>query len=89
MVLGEDKTRIFATESDIIRQNIVVLKIEKRFLVRGNYSIHTFIHKPQTEAVDNAEDVCGFTVIDNGSPLNIHGEYDYGKVFGNAEWQYA
>jgi lipopolysaccharide transport system ATP-binding protein len=86
MVLSEDKSRVFAAESDIVCENRITLKIKKNFLVRGNYSIHTFIHKPQTEAIDTVEDVCAFTITDNGSPLNIHGAYDYGKVFGRHEW---
>ncbi|RYX80130.1 hypothetical protein EON73_05715, partial [bacterium] len=67
MVLSEDKSRVFAAESEIIKSDIVRLKIQKEFLVRGNYSLHTFIHKPQTEAIDNVEDVCGFSIVDNGS----------------------
>lgn len=86
MVLTEDKTRIFAAESDIVNESLIRLKIEKNFLVRGNYSIHTFIHKPQAEAIDTVEDVCTFTIIDNGSPLNIHGTYNYGRVFGRHRW---
>ncbi len=86
MILSEDKSRVFAAESNIICENRITLKIEKNFLVRGNYSIHTFINKPRTESIDIAEDVCAFTITDNGSPLNIHGTYDYGKVFGRHEW---
>jgi lipopolysaccharide transport system ATP-binding protein len=88
MVLDQMKNRIFAAESEIIRTNHIRLKISKEFLVRGSYSLHTFIHKPKTEQVDRAEDVCQFTIVDNGSYLNIHGEYDYGKVFGKARWFY-
>jgi lipopolysaccharide transport system ATP-binding protein len=86
MVLDEDKNRVFSAESGIIRNDNVILRIEKDFLVRGSYSIHTFIHKPQTEAIDEAEDVCNFNVTDNGSPLNIHGSYNYGRVFGKFVW---
>lgn len=87
MVLGEDKSRVFSTESDAVKSEVIRLKIERNFLVRGNYSIHAFIHKPQTEAIDTVEDACGFSITDNGSPLNIHGSYDYGKVFGKTFWE--
>lgn len=88
MVLDNTKARVFAAESKVVNSSRLKLKINKSFLVRGSYSIHTFIHKPRTQQVAVAEDICSFTVIDNGSFLNIHGEYDYGKVFGSTEWIY-
>ncbi len=81
MVLDSNKARIFSSESKIISSEKVQLIIEPDFLVRGSYSIHAFIHKPRTEQVDVAEDVCNFKVIDNGSGLLIHGDYDYGNLF--------
>lgn len=87
MVLDENKNRIFASESGILREDKILLRIEKNFLTRGQYSIHCFIHKPQTEQTDAVTDACNFSVIDNGSPFNIHSNYDYGKVFGRCEWQ--
>ncbi|MEJ6981968.1 polysaccharide ABC transporter ATP-binding protein [Pedobacter sp. P351] len=89
MVLDSNKTRIFSAESQIIRSKTVQLVIEAQFLVRGSYSIHTFIHKPRTEQIDVAEDVCNFKVVDNGSPLLIHGDYDYGSIFGKVDWRYS
>ena len=87
IILDETKNRIFAAESKIVDTEKVKLFIEPDFLVRGNYSIYTFIHKSQTEQIDAAEDVCDFRVNDNGSFLNIHGDYDYGKVFGRTTWK--
>lgn len=86
IVLDYAKNRIFAAESEIVTSSSLKLIINQKFLVRGNYSIHTFIHKPRTEQIDVAEDVCFFSVVDNGSLFNIHGEYDYGRVFGNVKW---
>ena len=86
IIIDQFKNRVFSTESEIIYAGAIQLKIEACFLVRGTYSIHTFLHKPQTEQIDIAEDICSFTVIDNGSLFNIHGDYDYGKVFGRTEW---
>lgn len=87
MVLDENKTRVFSSESQVITSTRLRLIIEANFLVRGSYSIHTFIHKPAIEQIDVAEDVCDFQVMDNGSPLFIHGDYDYGKVFGRSKWK--
>lgn len=86
MVLDQQKNRIFATESPIIRSQSISVKIGEKTLVRGTYSIHVFIHKPLTEQLDVAEDVCTFTVFDNGSEHSIHGDYDYGRVFANVNW---
>lgn len=88
IVIDHLKNRVFSAESKVVRTENVKLKINPNFLVRGNYSLHTFIHKPKTEQIDVAEDVCSFSIIDNGSPFNIHGSYDYGRVFGNIEWVY-
>jgi len=85
-VLDENKVRVFSTESQKIASEKLLLIIDSNFLVRGSYSIQTFIHKPRIEQVDLADDVCNFNVIDNGSELFIHGEYDYGKVFGKSVW---
>lgn len=88
MVMDNHKRRIFSSESKIITSEKIQLVIEPNFLVRGSYTIHTFIHKPRTEQIDVAEDVCNFSVVDNGSSLLIHGEYDYGNIFGKASWNY-
>jgi len=89
MILDEVKNRVCAMESAVVNKEHIKMLIEPSFLVRGNYSIHTFIHKARTEQLDAVEDVCSFNVIDNGSALNIHGQYDYGKVFGKASWEYS
>ena len=88
-VIDHLKNRVFSAESGIVSSTAVHLKIEACSLVRGNYSLHTFVHKPRTEQVDAAEDICGFAVIDNGSPFSIHGDYDYGRVFGRVDWRYG
>ena len=72
-------------ESD--ESETMTLSIEPNTLVRGNYSIHAFINQPKVAQLDVAEDVCKFTVIDPGSYLSKHGEYDYGSVFGRYIWE--
>jgi lipopolysaccharide transport system ATP-binding protein len=85
-ILGDDKTRITAAESEIIRKERMILKIDAGFLVRGHYSIQAYVNKAQTEYIDKVDDECAFEVLDNGSPLNVHGRYDYGKVFSPSHW---
>jgi lipopolysaccharide transport system ATP-binding protein len=87
MVLDKYKKRVFASESSVIKSKITVAEIESDFLVRGDYSIQAFIHKPQIAQIDAVEDVCNFTILDVGSPLSIHGDYDYGSVFGKVKWR--
>lgn len=85
MILDNKQNRIFAAESCFISESMT-LKIHSNFLVRGDYSIHTFIHIPRVKQEDVAENVCHFTIIDNGSQFLKHGGYNYGSVFGNYEW---
>ncbi len=87
-ILDSSKNRVFSAESNSIRTEKLSLKICKELLVRGKYSLHTFIHKPRIEQIDVAEDVCSFIIYDNASQFNIHGDYDYGRVFGRTEWIY-
>ena len=87
MVLDEYKNRIFAAESDIIKSSKVTLSIAPKSLVRGKYSIHTFIHIPGKIQIDEVEDVCPFKVTDKTSFLHKHSDYDYGSVFADVTWK--
>lgn len=84
-VLDKKSNRVFSSESKGIKSEMI-LEIRPEFLVRGNYSIHTFIHIPRIKQEDAVENVCPFTIIDNGSDLLKHGGYDYGNVFGATKW---
>lgn len=86
-VIVKDKydSPVFSAEHKI-ESEIITLKLEKRFLTRGRYQIHTFIHIPKVEQIDVAKDICGFTITDATSHLSIHGNYEYGNVFGNYKW---
>jgi lipopolysaccharide transport system ATP-binding protein len=77
---------VFSAEKKI-DNNVLYLHLNSRFLTRGNYSMHTFIHIPKVHQIDVAMDVCSFSVIDTSSKFVIHGEYDYGNVFGNYNWK--
>jgi len=85
MILDARKNRIFACESKTLTKEMY-LSISPNTLVRGTYSIHTFINEPKIQRHDVAEDVCKFVVIDSSSYLSKHGSYDYGSVFVKHTW---
>lgn len=85
IVIDKYGSPVFSAERSI-NKDIMVLKLEKMFLTRGQYSLRTFIHIPKVEQIDVANDICGFNVSDATSPLSIHGSYEYGNVFGNYKW---
>jgi lipopolysaccharide transport system ATP-binding protein len=85
IIQDENHKRIFAAESEGIAENMK-LRINPHFLVRGDYSIHTFIHVPRIIQEDVVENTCNFSIIDNWSKFQIHGGYDYGSVFGSYKW---
>lgn len=86
-ILDQFKRRVCSAESDKITPKMK-LTIDPDFLVRGDYSIHTFIHKPHVEQIHALNDVCEFSVLDNGSKIGVHGNYDYGSVFLKNNWHY-
>jgi lipopolysaccharide transport system ATP-binding protein len=79
------ETPVFSAEIKITEE-LVFLKIEKKFLTRGSYLIHSFIHIPQVTQLEVAYNVCQFSIEDHSSSLTIHGDYNYGNVFGKYEW---
>jgi lipopolysaccharide transport system ATP-binding protein len=85
IILDSNLKRVFSAESKDINENML-LKIKPKFLVRGDYSLHTFIHIPAFKQEDVVENVCSFEIIDNGSHFLKHKNFDYGSVFGKYEW---
>lgn len=77
---------VFSAEKKI-DNNVLYLHLNSRFLTRGSYTIHTFIHIPKVHQIDVAMEVCSFSIIDTSSKFVIHGDYDYGNVFGNYSWE--
>ena len=86
LVLDSKKRKIFAAETPLVKKNNRLI-IEPSFLVRGDYSIHTFINVPMIEQVDVVAECCPFTVIDNGSLMAKHSIYDYGCILGRYVWE--
>ena len=85
MILNQEKSPVCAFESESVDDEMV-LKIEPGFLVRGRYSIHTFLHTPRTAQFDVVYDQVAFEVADHSSSFVGHGAYNYGSVFGRGEW---
>ena len=62
---------VFSSEKQIDR-NIMILKIAKNFLVRGSYSLQTFIHIPALYQLEALDDICHFKIMDISSSFVIH-----------------
>ncbi len=88
-VIIKDKfdSPVFSAETKI-ENNVLSLIIEKRFLTRGEYSINTFLHIANVTQLEVLNNICHFSIIDNSSAFAIHGEYEYGNIFGNFKWKY-
>lgn len=84
-VLDAKKRRVFSCETSTMGSKMK-LTIDPHQLVRGNYSIETFLNIPHVTKVEFIEDVCDFTVIDHLSPMMKHGQYDYGVVLAKYHW---
>ncbi len=85
LVFDEKKRRIFACESASVSSQMT-LTIEGGLLVRGSYSINAYINIPNVGHIDTIEDVCHFTIVDNGSIMSKHGNWDYGMVLAKYAW---
>jgi len=86
VILDSKKRRVFSGESLTIKEKMTLV-LKPNSLVRGEYSLLVIVNIPKLGPVDMIEDVCNFTIIDNSSFLVKHGDYDYGVVFGQFEWQ--
>lgn len=85
-LLDAKKRSVFSCEHTNINSS-VTLKLDPKQLVRGSYSFDIFIQIPWVTRIDMAEDICSFTIIDNGSELVKHRSHDYGVVFGRYSWE--
>jgi lipopolysaccharide transport system ATP-binding protein len=79
--------KIFSAEKNIFYNDETFdLKINKMFLVSGNYHLNVFIHTPGIIRYDEVEEVCHFEVIDDCSEFVKYGNLKLGFVFGNYKW---
>jgi len=84
-VLDSLKRKVFSNQCVILNGSIA-LKINKRFLVRGLYSLQVLIYIPAVEVFDEVVDCCEFSVLETGSIFSALETYDYGVVFSNSVW---
>ncbi len=85
MILNQEKVPVCAFESESVEERMT-LEIEPGFLVRGRYSLHTFLHVPRLTQFDVVYDQVSFEVDDQTSKFVGHGSYNYGSVFGRGKW---
>ena len=76
---------VFAIEKPITQENNL-LEIPSHFLTRGLYTLDVFIHIPRQFQAFALKEVTSWEIIDNDSELAVHGNYNYGVVFGNYKW---
>jgi lipopolysaccharide transport system ATP-binding protein len=84
-ILDATKRRIFSCETSSLGSHMM-LRIEPWQLVRGSYSIEVALNVPHVAKIENVENVCAFTIVDNASIMMKHGTYDYGMVLGRYDW---
>lgn len=73
-------------ESDSVQT--AKLRIPKDTLTPNNYSLFVAIHCPNTLVYDLKDNVCPFTVYDNGSEFSQYeGRWFYGDVFVKCNWE--
>lgn len=85
MILDKEKVPVCAFESETVEERMT-LEIDRDFLVRGNYSLHTFMHIPRLVQFDAVYDQVGFEILDHDSSFVNHGGYNYGSIFGRGKW---
>jgi lipopolysaccharide transport system ATP-binding protein len=85
--LDRHRSIVFSSESSKIKASMLSLLIPGETFTRGNYSIRAFIHIATKTRIDWADDNLGFSVVDIGSSLNKHGDYNYGSVFIKTTWE--
>lgn len=78
-------TSVFSIEKPLTKESYV-LEIASQFLTRGMYTMDVFIHIPRQFQAFALKDGGFWEINDNDSELTVHGDYNYGVVFGNYKW---
>ena len=86
-IVNSHKTILFSAETRI-ESDKTILKISKRFLKEGNYSIIAYIHILNLRIEDKFESDISFNIVDLDSEWVKYNSVDYfsGNVIGNYEW---
>ncbi len=68
------------------KQGEAILKIPAVFLTPNEYKLNAGIHIPNLQVFDYIENICSFTIVDNGSDFSKYVGTDIGLVFTKCEW---
>lgn len=89
----QNDTKIFTTEKSIStvitsnkKQGEAIIRIPDNFLLPGEYKVKAGIHIPNLQVFDSVENICSFTVVDNGSEFSRYEGVNIGYVFSKCEW---
>lgn len=92
-IQDRNDTKIFTTEKSISsvisakkKQGEAIIRIPDNFLVPGDYKVKAGIHIPNMQVFDSVENICSFTIVDNGSEFSKYEGANTGYVFSKCEW---
>jgi lipopolysaccharide transport system ATP-binding protein len=93
-VSDKNDIKIFSTERTISKvlsvnkkQGEAILKIPDNFLLPGEYKVKAGIHIPNVQEFDSIENICSFSIVDNGSEFAKYEGVNLGYVFSKCEWE--
>ena len=84
-IVSNNLVRVTSYNVRLEERDEVVLKIKNDFLVRGNYSLMTFLYLPGSNPYEKLTDICRFSITDANSHLSHLDKLDYGVVFSQIE----
>ncbi|MBR6979887.1 MAG: ABC transporter ATP-binding protein [Prevotella sp.] len=84
-IQNKNNVRVTSYNLRLDNKEEVRLKVNKNFLVRGDYSLLAYLYLPGSNPYDKLVDICSFSVIDSNSPFSHLDRLDYGLVFPNIE----
>ncbi len=80
------KRKIFSCLTTLEMIETFGLKVNRRQLTKGIYSIQAILYRRGVEQYENLDDICEFSIVDLGSEFDGLSGFDYGVVFSNYEW---
>jgi len=84
-IMSKNLTRVTSYNIRLDDRKDITLKIDKNFLVRGTYSLMTFLYLPGSNPYEKLSEICEFSVTDANSNLSHLDRLDYGLVFPQIE----
>ena len=84
-IVSNNIVRVTSYNVRLENRDEVVLKVSRNFLVRGTYSLMTFLYLPGSNPYEKLTDICEFSITDASSRLSHLDRLDYGVVFSQIE----